>query len=164
MAIVISKEQKSEKLITTVEKISGVSIMECLQCKKCSNGCPVAGITTIGPSGIIKGLQLNASDELMERDLVWMCVSCETCFTRCPMKIDMASVMDALRIISVSRKKSVQKVNVHQFNTSFLKMVRLFGRTYDLGMLASYKFGTSSYIQDTDKFPMMLMKVHPTNF
>ena len=34
----------------------------------------------------------------------------------------------------------------------------MFGRTYDLGMIAAYKIGTSSYLQDTDKFPMMLKK------
>jgi hypothetical protein len=34
----------------------------------------------------------------------------------------------------------------------------MFGRTYDLGMIAAYKIGTSSYFQDTDKFPMMLQK------
>ena len=34
----------------------------------------------------------------------------------------------------------------------------MFGRTYDLGMIAAYKIGTSSYMQDTDKFPMMLKK------
>jgi hypothetical protein len=34
----------------------------------------------------------------------------------------------------------------------------MFGRTYDLGMIAAYKVGSSSYFQDTDKFPMMLKK------
>jgi len=158
MAIVIRKERKAESLIDTVESISGVNIMECLQCKKCSNGCPVAGLTRTGPSETIRRLQLNTGDEILENDLVWMCVSCETCFARCPMKIDMAAVMDALRVLAVRRKASAQKENVHLFNRAFLKTVRLFGRTYDLGMIAAYKFGTSSYMQDTDKFPMMLRK------
>ena len=158
MAIVIRREKQAESLIETVESISGVTVRECLQCKKCSNGCPVAGLTPIGPSDTIRRLQLNAGDELFETELVWMCVSCETCFARCPMKIDMAAVMDALRIIAVRRKASAQKENVHLFNRAFLKTVRLFGRTYDLGMIAAYKVGTSSYMQDTDKFPMMLRK------
>ena len=40
----------------------------------------------------------------LKSDLVWMCVSCETCFARCPMKIDMAAIMDALRNIAVHKK------------------------------------------------------------
>ena len=158
MAIVIGKEKKAETLIDTVEKISGANIRECLQCKKCSNGCPVTALTKIGPSETIRRLQLNTGDELFESDLVWMCVSCETCYTRCPMKIDMAGVMDALRILAVRKKTSGLKGNVHLFNKAFLNTVRLFGRTYDLGMIATYKLGTSSYLQDTDKFPMMLKK------
>jgi heterodisulfide reductase subunit C len=74
------------------------------------------------------------------------------------MKIDMAAVMDALRILTVRKKDSAFKENVHIFNKSFLNTVRLFGRTFDLGMIAAYKVRTSSYMQDTEKFPMMLIK------
>jgi len=66
--------------------------------------------------------------------------------------------MDALRVIAVRKNLSKQKGNVPLFNKSFLKTVKMFGRTYDLGMIAAYKIGTSSYFQDTDKFPMMLKK------
>jgi heterodisulfide reductase subunit C len=158
MAIVISKEKRRADLTTEVQKVSGIDIRSCLQCKKCSNGCPVSGLTKVHPSDIIRGLQLNMGDILISSDLVWMCASCETCFERCPMKINMAEVMDALRIIAVRSNVSRQKGNVALFNKSFLKTVRMFGRTYDIGMIAAYKLGTSSYLQDTDKFPMMLLK------
>jgi heterodisulfide reductase subunit C len=158
MAIVISKEKRAETMMDSVEKISGVNIRECLQCKKCSNGCPVAGITKTGPAETIRWLQLNTGDELLESDLVWMCVSCETCFTRCPMKIDMAAIMDALRNIALHKKTTGHNGNVPLFNKSFLNSVRIFGRTYDLGMIAAYKIRTSSFMQDMEKFPMMLKK------
>jgi heterodisulfide reductase subunit C2 len=158
MTIVIKKNIQATQLINAVENISGIDVRACLQCKKCSNGCPVASLAKVSPSGIIRKMQLNAGDEIFECDLVWMCASCETCFTRCPMKIDMASVMDALRILAVKKKASKQKGNVPLFNRSFLKTVQIFGRTYDLGMIAAYKIGTSSYLQDTEKFPMMLKK------
>jgi heterodisulfide reductase subunit C2 len=158
MTIVISKDTKRDTLMNAIQEISGVNISSCLQCKKCTNGCPVTSLALVPPNEIIRRLQLNTGDEILDSDLVWMCASCETCFTRCPMKIDMASVMDALRILAVKKKASKQKGNVRLFNKSFLKSVQLFGRTYDLGMIAAYKAGTSSYLQDTDKFPMMLKK------
>jgi heterodisulfide reductase subunit C len=158
MTLVLSKEKKTDSLAEKIRTISGVDISECLQCKKCSNGCPVVGLTKIGPAETIRRLQLNAGDELLDNDLVWMCVSCETCYARCPMKIDMAAIMDALRVVTVQTKPSAAREKVHQFNKSFLNTVRLFGRTYDLGMIAAYKLGTSTYMQDTDKFPMMLRK------
>ncbi len=158
MAIVISKEKVRDGLAAGVQEISGIDISSCLQCKKCSNGCPVTGLTKVHPSDIIRGLQLEMGDKLINSDLVWMCASCETCFERCPMKINMAAVMDALRILAVRKNASRQKGNVALFNKLFLKTVRMFGRTYDIGMIASYKLGTSNYLQDTDKFPMMLLK------
>jgi heterodisulfide reductase subunit C len=158
MSIVISKNKKGESLMQAVEQISGIDINSCLQCKKCSNGCSVNSLTKVRPSEIIRRLQLGVGDELLNSDLVWMCASCETCFTRCPMNINMAAVMDALRIIAVKKNASRQKGNVPLFNKSFLGTVKMFGRTYDLGMIAAYKLGTASYFQDTDKFPMMLKK------
>jgi heterodisulfide reductase subunit C len=158
MAIVIKKEKQTDDLISAVQNISGIDIRSCLQCKKCSNGCPVNGLTKVRPSEIIRRLQLNVGDKIFDSDLIWMCASCETCYSRCPMKINMAAVMDALRMIAVKKNASRQKGNVQLFNKSFLKTVQMFGRTYDLGMIAAYKLGTSSYFQDTDKFPMMLKK------
>jgi heterodisulfide reductase subunit C2 len=158
MPILVSKNKQGTKLIDAVEEISGIDIRSCLQCKKCSNGCAVSEMAKVSPSEIIRKLQLNAEDNIFNSDLIWMCASCETCYSRCPMKINMAAVMDALRILSVKNKTPKQKGNVSLFNKSFLKTVKMFGRTYDLGMIAAYKIGTSSYLQDTDKFPMMLKK------
>lgn len=158
MAIVINKEKQAGELISDVQRHSGTDIRGCLQCKKCSNGCAVAAMTNVHPSDIIKKLQLNQVNTIFESDLIWMCASCETCFERCPMKINMSSVMDALRIISVQKNRPVQKGNVPLFDKSFLRTVRMFGRTYDIGMIAVYKLGTSTWLQDTDKFPMMLLK------
>jgi heterodisulfide reductase subunit C len=158
MPIVISKEKKENDLLQSVKEISGVDIAGCLQCKKCTNGCPVTALVKVPPSEIIRRLQLNIGDSVLNSDLVWMCASCATCFSRCPMKIDMAAVMDALRIISVKKNAAKQKGNVPLFNRLFLRTVGMFGRTYDLGMIIAYKIGTSSYFQDAEKFPMMLQK------
>jgi heterodisulfide reductase subunit C len=158
MSIVISKEKKEVGLLQTVKEISGVDVAGCLQCKKCTNGCPVTALVKVPPSEIIRRLQLNAGDSILSSDLVWMCASCEICYSRCPMQIDMAAVIDALRMISIEKNAAKQKGNVPLFNRWFLKTISIFGRTYDLGMIAAYKIGTSSYFQDTDKFPMMLQK------
>jgi hypothetical protein len=37
-------------------------------------------------------------------------------------------------------------------------MVRSFGRSYDLPLIAAYKLGTLNIMPDTDKFPTMLRK------
>lgn len=158
MVLTIKKVKTDSSLKGAVEKISGVDLSVCLQCKKCSSGCPVAKLTKLRPSEIIRRLHLDAGDELLESDILWMCVSCETCSTRCPMGIDVAAVMDALRKLALERGASKQEGNVPLFNKAFLKTVEIFGRTYEILMIAAYKFGTGKLMDDTEKFPTMLKK------
>jgi heterodisulfide reductase subunit C len=141
-----------------VEKLSGVDLSVCMQCRKCSSGCPVAKLAKSRPSEIMRRLHLGAGNELLENDILWMCVSCETCSARCPMGIDVAAVMDALRKLALARGASKQKGNVPLFNKAFLKTVEMFGRTYEIAMIAAYKLGTGKLINDTEKFPTMLKK------
>jgi heterodisulfide reductase subunit C len=155
--ITISKK-KNGSLRKAVEEISGVDISVCFQCKKCSSGCPVAKLTKSRPSEIMRQLHLGAGNELLGSDLVWMCASCETCSARCPMGIDVAAVIDALRKLALARGASKQKGNVPLFNRAFLKTVQTFGRSYEIGMITAYKIGTRKFMDDTEKFPAMLKK------
>ena len=158
MTLVINKGISTNNMINSVMEISGVDINCCLQCKKCTNGCPVVNMVDTPPSEIIRHLQLKTGDDIFSSDLVWMCASCETCFSRCPMKIDMAAVMDALRIMAAKKTIPANTGKVNKFNNAFLRTVKMFGRTYDVGMIAAYKIKTLNLLQDTDKFPAMLRK------
>jgi heterodisulfide reductase subunit C len=156
--ITIKNKKNGPGLKSAIEEISGVDVSVCFQCKKCSSGCPVAKLTTSRPSEIMRQLHLGAGNELLESDLVWMCASCETCSARCPMGIDVAAVIDALRRLALERGASKQKGNVPLFNRAFLKTVETFGRSYEIGMITAYKLGTMKLMNDTEKFPAMLKK------
>jgi heterodisulfide reductase subunit C len=158
MAIRIKKGQTGQRLLDTVSAMSGVDLSVCYQCKKCSCGCTVSTQVQSPPSEIIRRLQLGAGPELLNSDLIWTCVSCETCYARCPMGIDTVSVMDALRTLAIERRAPIPAGNVPLFNRAFLKTVEIFGRTYDLGLMTMYKIGTSSYVRDTDKLPIIFKK------
>ena len=159
MAITIKKNRReTESLIRRVEAISGVDLSVCYQCKKCTSGCPVAKLTKSPPSEIMRRLHLGAGDELLGSDIIWACVSCETCSARCPMGIEVAAVMDALRTLALEKKAKKQEGNVPLFNRAFLSTVKMFGRSYDIAMIAAYKIGTLKLMNDTEKFPTMLKK------
>lgn len=158
MAITIRKTKTGNELKGAVEKLSGADISVCLQCRKCSSGCPVAKLARFRPSEIMRRLHLGAGNELLESDILWMCVSCETCSARCPMGIDVAAIMDALRKLALCRGASRQQGNVPLFNKAFLKTVEMFGRTYEIAMITAYKIGTGKLMNDTEKFPAMLRK------
>jgi heterodisulfide reductase subunit C len=158
MTIIISKGKISQGLLHTVEHMADVDLSVCLQCKKCDSGCPVSSLTESPPSEIVRRLHLGAGIELLSNDLVWMCVSCETCFARCPMEIDIPSAIDALRVLAVKHQTPTPEGDMPLLNRAFLKTVKMFGRTYDLGMITAHKIGTRSYLKDAEKFPVMLKK------
>ena len=158
MTITISKSKATPSLLKSVRDISGVNLSVCYQCKKCTSGCPVSGMAKCPPSELMRRLHLDLGEELLHSDILWMCVSCETCSARCPMGIDVAAVMDALRKLAVQHGVAKPEGNVPLFNRAFLKTVQLFGRTYDLAMIAGYKLGSGKLMADTEKFPTMLKK------
>lgn len=158
MTIRIKKRPNVNPIIDKVQSISGVDLGSCYQCKKCSCGCTVSGFVQSPPSEIIRRLQLGAGNELLDSDLVWTCVSCEICFARCPMGIDTASLMDAMRALALEKRAATPEGNIPFFNKAFLKTVSLFGRTYDLAMITAYKMKTSTFAKDMDKFPAMIKK------
>jgi heterodisulfide reductase subunit C len=156
--ITIRKNRIGHGLKSAVEKLTGVDLSVCFQCKKCSSGCPVAKLAKARPSEIMRMLHLGAGEELLASDLVWMCVSCETCSARCPMGIDVAAVMDSLRRLALERGAPKPEGDMPLFNRAFLKTVEIFGRPYDIAMITAYKLGTGKLMDDTEKFPAMLKK------
>lgn len=158
MTIRIKEQTGESKLLRIVQEKADVNLSVCYQCKKCSMGCPVSGQIQSPPSEIIRRLQLGAGDELLQTNLIWLCLSCETCFARCPNKINFAAIIDALRSIALERGVARPKGNVPLFNRLFLNTVKTFGRSYDLQMIALYKIRSRNFRQDMEKFPAMLKK------
>jgi heterodisulfide reductase subunit C2 len=156
--ITINKKKTGAGLKSAVEKMCGVELSVCFQCKKCSSGCSVGKVVKTRPAEVMRRLHLGAGNELLESDLVWTCASCEICSARCPMGIDVAAVIDALRKLALERGAAKPAGDVPLFNRAFLKTVEKFGRTYEMGMIAAYKLGTGKWMDDTEKFPALLKK------
>ncbi len=158
MTIVIEKNNDAAGFSAKVKGSSGVNIDLCLQCKRCSSGCPVAAYTESSPSEIIRKIQLGAEKDVLNSDFIWNCASCATCFSRCPMKINMPDVVDSLRSMATEKNASKPRGNMPLMNSMLLETMKRFGRTYDLGAMVIYKAGTLSFLKDTAKFPMLLFK------
>jgi heterodisulfide reductase subunit C len=141
-----------------VERRSGTSVRSCLQCHKCSTGCPIGPDMDLLSSQMMRLVQLGAEEEVLRSQAIWLCASCEACTTRCPMGIDVAATMDALRMLAVERKVSGGDGHGKHFNQSFLSSVRHHGRVFEVGMLAFYKLRSGDLFSDVDKVPQMLAK------
>jgi heterodisulfide reductase subunit C len=140
-----------------VEAESHANLMACLQCKKCTSGCPVAVMADVKPHEIVRMVQFGQRDELLASKMLWQCTSCQTCATRCPQKVSVAALNDGLRRMSLGAK-APSKSAVVTFNDIFMRAVRRRGRMNEAGLMASFKLRTLRLFQDMGKLRMMLWK------
>jgi heterodisulfide reductase subunit C2 len=148
----------SADFLDEVQQRAGTPVSACFQCHKCTTGCPVGPEMDFLPSQIMRLVHLGADAEALGSQAIWLCASCETCTTRCPMEIDIAAVMDALRMMAIDREVAVPDAHGKQFNRSFLGSVRRHGRVFEMGMMAAYKLRTFDLLSDVGKVPTMLAK------
>jgi heterodisulfide reductase subunit C2 len=145
-------------LLEEVQQRSGTPVSACFQCHKCTTGCPMGPDMDFLPSQIMRLIHLGSAAEVLASQAIWLCASCEACTARCPMDIDIAAVMDALRIMAIDRQVALPDAHGKQFNRSFLGSVRRHGRVFEMGMMASYKLRTFDLFSDVGKVPQMLTK------
>ncbi len=142
-----------------VEARSGARVSSCLQCHKCSSGCPIGPETDLLSSQAMRMIHLGMEEELLGSRGIWLCASCQTCSARCPMGIDVAGVMDVLRMMAVERKAALpDKARGRHFHRSFLGSVRRHGRVFELEMMAIYKLRSMDLFRDMDKAPKLMKK------
>lgn len=132
--------------------------MVCFQCTKCSSGCPIAARADIKPHELVRLVQTDQREAVLSSRYIWECTSCQTCVTRCPQKVDIPAMNDALRALSLREGKATVDTAVPVFNDAFLKIVRKRGRVHELSLMATFKLRTRRLLEDTDKAPMMLKK------
>jgi len=141
-----------------VEARSGTRVSACLQCHKCSTGCPVGPEADYTSSQVMRMIHLGLADTVLSSKAIWLCASCEACTTRCPMEIDIAGVMDTLRILAVEKAAALGDKAGKAFRRSFLGSVRRHGRVYEVGMMMGFKLRTGRLLADADKAPKMLAR------
>lgn len=136
---------------------SHANLAACLQCKKCTSGCPVSAMADIKPHEMVRKVQFGQKDEALASTMLWQCTSCQTCATRCPQKVSVAALNDGLRRMSVAAK-SPTKSTAPTFNTIFMNAVKRRGRMNEAGLMAAFKLRTMRLFEDMGKLPMMLLK------
>ena len=145
-----------------VSEHTGVKVSHCYQCGKCSAGCPLAEEMDYPPSVVMRMLQ--TGDPVLEEKVlrsfsICVCLTCEMCFARCPMSIDIPKMMDFLRQKSISGKKANPKAKeIIAFHKSFLDSINYTGRLYEIGLFVDYKARTLRILEDMALAPKMMKR------
>lgn len=135
-------------LAAEVERRVGQKAARCNQCGKCTAGCPMAVEMDLTPNQMVRLTQLGLTDRLLRSRAIWLCASCETCATRCPMKVSLAEIIDALREMALEQGVANTGTRAPQFHRAFLDSVRRNGRTHELAMIGQYKMRTGRFLED----------------
>jgi heterodisulfide reductase subunit C len=139
-----------------------VKVSHCYQCGKCSAGCPLSEEMDYPPSVIMRMLQTGnpvLEEKVLRSFSIWVCLTCEMCFARCPMSIDIPKMMDFLREKSLNEKKANPKAKeIVAFHKSFLDSIRLTGRLYEIGLFVDYKTRTLRILEDMALAPKMMKR------
>jgi heterodisulfide reductase subunit C len=67
---------------------------------------------------------------------IWLCTGCETCTTRCPQGIDVASIMDELRIIARQDGRVRKDMPFARILDLNYKSFRRWGRLFELELVS----------------------------
>jgi Fe-S oxidoreductase len=83
-------------------------LFACIQCGKCTGGCPMALKTKLNPRMLIYRMLVAGNGFNLEgREELWDCTTCSTCYSRCPKQVNPMEAVIALR------SAIVEKVRVH---------------------------------------------------
>lgn len=130
--------------------------LSCVQCGKCSSGCPVAFDTQHTPRRILRFLQWGWLKEASCSPFVMLCAECKLCAVRCPRGVAVSEIALALR--RLARKEGW--IRPDRFHRTFEEMIERKGRISELrlGLVASLGRRPLHPIEDLLLFLKMLWR------
>ncbi len=127
-------DKMKQDTAAAIQEECGEKALLCYQCVKCSSGCPLATEMDYTPNQIMRAIQLGKADLVLNSKTIWVCASCETCTTRCPQNIDIAKIMDTLKVIAQRLDIPAKEPKVPIFCKVATKSMERHGRLYELGL------------------------------
>jgi Fe-S oxidoreductase len=81
-----------------------MGLFACVQCGKCTGGCPIAMKTQLNPRNLIYRVLISGNGfDLEGRDELWDCTTCSTCSSRCPKQVNPMEAIIAMRSAFVEK-------------------------------------------------------------
>lgn len=152
----------SRDFMVKLNSASGVDVLQCYQCGKCSAGCPLNLAMDHTPHKIMRMLQLGLVEQALSSKAIWVCAGCATCYARCPKGVDIPKVMETLRIEAKKRNKiPIKEIDI--FSDLFLMTVEMFGRVPEALLIMLFNLKSRQFFKDVPLAPALLLngKVHP---
>lgn len=89
---------KKELQKEQIERMSGVNVLKCMRCGKCSATCPSYDEMEYHPHQFVYMVEKGEIAKLMESESIYKCLTCFACVERCPRDVEPAKVVEAVRL------------------------------------------------------------------
>ena len=106
MTLPLNPQRVSVDSISKIKELSGENIKACMQCGTCTAACPMAEEMDFFPRKVMHFSQFGMLSHMEEINSYWKCASCHSCSVRCPRGIDIAKVMESLRLLVLRTNKN----------------------------------------------------------
>lgn len=134
------KPAPAKPFLREVMERSGQMLTACYQCRRCAAGCTVGDETDcFTPNLLIRTVLLGDRETALNNELVWKCVSCYTCGTRCPNDIQTARITDTLKKMAKEARIEKRHPKVAHFHDAFVESGVRWGRLNEMEFMGLYE-------------------------
>ena len=91
----------NKNLKEQVIRSSGVNVLKCMRCGKCSGTCPSYDEMEYHPHQFVYMVERGDIEKLMHSESIYKCLTCFACVDRCPRNVEPAKVVEAVRLAAV---------------------------------------------------------------
>lgn len=97
-------QNKIERQKEQVLRMSGVNVLKCMRCGKCSGTCPSYEEMEYHPHQFVYMVETGDIEALMKSPSVYQCLSCFACVDRCPRGVEPAKLIEAIRLMAIRER------------------------------------------------------------
>ena len=94
----------NKNLKEQVLRSSGVNVLKCMRCGKCSGSCPSYDEMEYHPHQFVYMVEKGDIETLMNSKSIYKCLTCFACVDRCPRNVEPAKVVEAVRLAAVRQQ------------------------------------------------------------
>lgn len=87
-----------------VLRSSGVNVLKCMRCGKCSATCPSYDEMEYHPHQFVYMVEKGEIEPLLNSKSIYKCLSCFACVERCPRDVEPAKLVEAIRLLVIRKQ------------------------------------------------------------
>lgn len=94
----------NKNLKEQIIRSSGVNVLKCMRCGKCSGTCPSYGEMEYHPHQFVYMVERGEIEPLLKSESLYKCLTCFACVERCPRNVEPAKIVEAVRLAAVRQQ------------------------------------------------------------